>query len=143
MVEVEYYQIKLIINYIRLIMKKSFSIIKLNQEPLVYVKKSTRLNGGKGLFAKENIKKNTPVVIYYGKMTDSEQIYDYYSDDSDNYLKNIFPYVRNTERENIAINCKIYSIQFFYKFLPYLLVWYQDTEANNQQNNEQIILLPF
>ena len=85
-------------------MKKSFSIIKLNQEPLVYVKKSTRPNGGKGLFAKENIKKGTPVVIYYGKMTDSEQIFDYYTDNSENYLKNIFPYVRNTERENIVIN---------------------------------------
>ena len=85
-------------------MKKSFSIIKLNQEPLVYVKKSTRPNGGNGLFAQKKIKKGTPVVIYYGKMTDSEQIFDYYTDNSENYLKNIFPYVRNTERENIVIN---------------------------------------
>jgi hypothetical protein len=86
-----------------MISAKSFNIIKLSRKPLVYVKDSTRPNGGKGLFAKEDIPANHPVVIYYGKRTNSDEIFQAYEDNPENYLKNIFPYVRDTER-NEAIN---------------------------------------
>ena len=76
-----------------MISAKSFNIIKLSRKPLVYVKDSTRPNGGKGLFAKEDIPANHPVVIYYGKRTNSDERY--LKNNTNIFTKNQLEYIKN------------------------------------------------
>ena len=39
----------------------------LDKKPIVYIKKSKKKNAGSDIFAQEDIKKNTPIIIYYGE----------------------------------------------------------------------------
>ena len=62
-------------------------------KPLVYVGKSKV--SGSGLFAKKNISKNNPVVMYYGNHITDDEIYELYTNDIQSYLE-LSPYIRGT-----------------------------------------------
>ena len=47
-------------------MSGCYKLLDPNQRPIVYIKDSLIANAGKGLFAKQFIKKDNPVVIYFG-----------------------------------------------------------------------------
>ena len=83
-----------------------FNYLNPNNEPLVYVKKSLIENAGFGIFAKKNIKKNTPIIIYYGEKITNKEIMNFYLKDKKNYQKNISPYLRSTGIPDTQVNGK-------------------------------------
>lgn len=65
-------------------------------KPLVYVKKSLKNNAGNGIFALENIPKGKPVIIYYGDLLSTSDIFEEYTNNKINYINNIAPFLRAT-----------------------------------------------
>jgi hypothetical protein len=78
----------------------SQKIININKAPLVYKKQNEK---GLSLFATQNIKKNSPLLIYYGEIFDKNEIYKEYINDKENYIKNIGPYIRDIN-DNKVVN---------------------------------------
>lgn len=72
--------------------KSSFKVIDVkSSNQLVEIKESTYIkdNLSKGLFAKKDIKKGTPLVIYFGDVLDEEELMEKYQENKD-----IMKYVR-------------------------------------------------
>ena len=78
----------------------SKNIININKTSLVYKKENEK---GMSLFAKKTIKKGTPIIIYYGDITEKKEIYKEYINNKDNYIKNIGPYIRDIN-DNEVVN---------------------------------------
>jgi hypothetical protein len=72
-------------------------------KPLVYVSKSKI--SGLGLFAKKNISKHNPVVIYYGDHITDDEIYKLYTTDPHSYLE-LSPYIRGTPNGFAIKGCR-------------------------------------
>ncbi len=58
-------------------------------------KKSKIDNAGIGLFSKKQFKKGDYVVTYSGDVLSNDEIYKFYCEDKENYIKNIHPFVRD------------------------------------------------
>ena len=78
----------------------SKKIINIDKEPLIYKKENEK---GISLFARKNIKKGIPIIIYYGDINDKNEIYNEYINDRENYIKNIGPYIRDIN-DNQVVN---------------------------------------
>lgn len=85
----------------------SFNILNPESKPLIYKKKSNIKYGGDGIFAKQYIEKNTPVIIYFGELIEKNTIADMYIENKENYIKNIAPYIRDTEFKDFVIDGSI------------------------------------
>ena len=83
-----------------------FNYLNPNQKPIVYIKNSLLGNAGLGVFAKTDIKKNTPIIIYYGEKITNKEIMSLYLKDNKNYQKNISPYLRSTGIPDTQVNGK-------------------------------------
>ena len=83
-----------------------FKYLNIDKKPLVYIKKSNKKNAGLGIFAKEEIKKNTPIIIYYGEFICNKKIFFEFTKNKENYIKNIAPYLRTSGIIDQQINGK-------------------------------------
>lgn len=70
-------------------------VLNFNVKPKVYTAPSKIKDIGDGLFAKQYIPKDTPVVVYYGDKITDEEIYNMYMKDPDNY-REISNHIRGT-----------------------------------------------
>lgn len=73
-------------------MRSACEYIQITQEPLV--KLIYDVKTGYNLAAIKNIKKGTPVVMYYGQIVSDDRNCDLFLEDEKNYLANIAPYMR-------------------------------------------------
>lgn len=83
-----------------------FKYLDPNSEPLIYCKNSLVKGAGLGIFAKNDIKVNTPVIIYYGDLISNDDILKLYTENEIKYKKNISPYLRKTGIKNMLVNGK-------------------------------------
>ena len=83
-----------------------FQYLNPNSEPLVYYKESLINGAGLGIFAKQKIKKNTPIIIYYGELLSTNDILNLYQNDNTMYKNDISPYLRTTGIDNMQVNGK-------------------------------------
>lgn len=86
---------------------QAFSILPISNKPLIYSKKSLIENAGIGLFAKEYIPKNTPIVIYFGNILSNQEVLSLYSKNKPEYITTIAPYLRDSGNSNIIIDGRI------------------------------------
>ena len=82
----------------------AFNYLNPDKENLIYISESKILNAGKGIFAKSDIKKNTPLIIYFGNLIHTNETLESYESDKDNYINNIAPYLRDSVFENYVID---------------------------------------
>ena len=54
----------------------------------------------------KDIKKNTPIIIYYGEFISNKKIFFEFTKNKENYIKNIAPYLRNSGIIDQPINGK-------------------------------------
>lgn len=81
----------------------SQKIINIDKEPLIYKKENEK---GISLFAKKSIKKGVPIIIYYGEINYKNEIYKEYINDKENYIKNIGPYIRDINNNQVVNGVK-------------------------------------
>lgn len=85
----------------------AFNYLNPNKKNLVYISESKIFDGGKGIFAKSDIKKNKPLIIYFGNLIHSNETLESYELDKENYIKNIAPYLRDSVFKNYVIDPSI------------------------------------
>jgi len=85
----------------------AFNYLNPDKECLVYISESKILDAGNGIFAKSYIKKNTPLIIYFGNLIHANETLESYESNEDNYIKNVSPYLRDSVFKNYVIDPSI------------------------------------
>ncbi len=112
-----------------------FKYLNPNSEPIIYCKESLINGAGMGIFAKQNIKKNTPIIIYYGDLISTNDLMNLYLSNESKYKNEISPYLRKTGIDNMQVNGKNSENQGNINLKGYLV---NDSNSISSINNKNI-----
>jgi len=82
-----------------------FLIQFINNQPIIYIKDSLKINAGLGVFAKTFIPMNQPIIVYYGDIISQEDTLTQYFKDKNKYCSDLAPYLRHMNN-HLVINGK-------------------------------------